>query len=159
MAAAHRYFTDQAPEVALLRDRIDELKRQIDRIARQGGTLMVKGTDLPALKQDYLRVTREQLSLTAVSELLRRIYEQARVEESNPVATFSVLDQADLPERHSRPKRGMTVALTLLISAAFSMGYLEWKERRIDAARARNEAPSVEATETSTAEAPARRAA
>ena len=130
LAAARRYFTDQAPAVSLLRDRIAEYGRQIDRLARQGGTLMIKGSELPALKQQYLLLTREQVSLTAVSELLRRVYEQARVEESNPVPTFSMLDGADLPERHSRPKRALTVVLAMMLCAAFSLGTLWWREGR-----------------------------
>jgi uncharacterized protein involved in exopolysaccharide biosynthesis len=128
LASARRYFTDQAPQVAMMRDRITELKRQLDRLVRHGGPLMIKGAELPELKQEYLRLTREQLSLTAVSELLRRVYEQARVEEANPVPTFSVLDQADLPERHSRPQRGLTVALAMALSMTTSMGVLYWKD-------------------------------
>jgi uncharacterized protein involved in exopolysaccharide biosynthesis len=130
LAAARRYFTDQTPQVSLLRERINELRRQIDRLARQGGTMLIKGADLPALKQEYVQLTREQMSLTAVSELLRRVYEQARVEESNPVPTFSVLDAADLPERHSRPKRAVTVALALALAIAGSLGVLQWQEMR-----------------------------
>lgn len=130
LVGARRYFTDDAPEVALLRDRIGELNRQIEHLARHGGTMLVKGAELPALKQEYVRLTREQMSLTAVSELLRRLYEQARVEESNPVATFSVLDAADLPERHSRPKRGLTVVMAFALSAACSIGFLQWQESR-----------------------------
>jgi uncharacterized protein involved in exopolysaccharide biosynthesis len=130
LAGARRYFTDQAPPVTLLTDRIAELKRQIDRLARQGGTMLIKGAALPALKQEYVKLTREQVSLTAVSELLRRVYEQARVEEANPVPTFSLLDAADVPERHSRPKRGLTVALALALSIACSLGVLQWREIR-----------------------------
>jgi uncharacterized protein involved in exopolysaccharide biosynthesis len=140
LAGARRYFTDEAPPVALLRERIAELKRQIERLARHGGTMLIKGAALPALKQEYLRLTREQMSLTAVSELLRRLYEQARVEEANPVASFSVLDAADLPERHSRPQRGLTVALALALSMAGSLGFLQWQESRADR---RHDAPAA----------------
>src|SRR5207237_10427769 len=107
-------------EVRMLSDQIDELQHQIELLARRGGTLIPQARALPALKQEYLQLSREQMSLTAVSELLRRVYEQARVEEANPVATFSVLDGADLPERHSRPKRGLTVALCLAAAMALS---------------------------------------
>ena len=133
LAAARRYFTDQAPAVSMMRERIAELRRQISRLGRQGGTMLLKGSELPALKQQYLALNREQISLSAVSELLRRFYEQARVEEANPVPTFSVLDAAELPERHSRPQRGMTVLLALALSMALSVGHLQWQEMRSDA--------------------------
>lgn len=159
LAGARRYFTDQMPQVAVLRDHIAELKRQIDRIARHGGTMLIKSDDLPALKQEYVKLTREQMSLTAVSELLRRVYEQARVEESNPVPSFSVLDAADLPERHSRPKRALTVVLALALSAAGSLGALQWQEMK----SRRAARPAGEDTPASdvipTGDEPARRAA
>jgi uncharacterized protein involved in exopolysaccharide biosynthesis len=135
-AAARRYFTDQSPDVRMLSDRINELNRQIDGLARRGGALIPQARALPALKQDYLALTREQASLMAVSELLRRFYEQARVEESNPVSTFSVLDAADLPEHHSRPKRGLTVALALAAAIALSLGWIHLEGTRAPRARA-----------------------
>jgi len=130
LAAARRYFTDSAPQVQALRDRSAELKRQIARLEQGGDALLPGGEKLPALKQEYLSLTREQSSLTAVSDALRRYYEQARVEEANPVPTFSVLDDAELPERHSRPARATTVALSTAISLAASIYYLMWRDRR-----------------------------
>jgi capsule polysaccharide export protein KpsE/RkpR len=127
LAGARRFFTDQSAEVQGLRDRIGALHTQIDKLARQGGTLMVRGAALPALKEEYLSLTREQASLTAVSELLRRFYEQARVEESNPVPTFSVLDAAELPERHARPRRGLTIAVAVALAVAGSLGFVQWQ--------------------------------
>ena len=130
LAAARRYFTDSAPQVQALRDRSGELRRQIQRLEQGGDALLPGGEALPALKQEYLRLTREQTSLAAVSDMLRRYYEQARVEEANPVPSFSVLDQAELPERHSRPARALTVALSTAVSLAASLYYLLWRERR-----------------------------
>lgn len=104
--------------------------------------MRVKGAALPALKQQYLALTREQASLTAVSELLRRLYEQARVEEANPVASFSILDAAELPERHSRPKRAVTVVLALALCAAFSVAWMWWRESGGAASGAAAEAPA-----------------
>lgn len=124
LVAARRYFTEQSPEVAVLSDRLKELNRQLRELTSHGGALLLKSDDMPALKQDYLRLTREQQSLMAVSELLRRVYEQARVEESNPVPMFSVLDAAEIPERHSSPRRGLTVAIALALSLTASLGLL-----------------------------------
>ena len=137
LAAARRYFTEQSSEVASLRDRVAASRVQLRKLAMSGGTLMLRGDALPALKQEYLQLTREQLSLTEVAELLRRVYEQARVEESNKVPSFSVLDAAELPERHSWPKRGLTVALSLAISMMMSLGHLYWREARTDARQVR----------------------
>jgi uncharacterized protein involved in exopolysaccharide biosynthesis len=124
LASARRYFTDQSPEVAVLRDRLAELNHQLRELTSRGGALLLRSDDLPALKQQYLKITREQQSLVAVSELLRRVYEQARVEEANPVPTFSVLDAAELPERHARPRRALTVIVALTLSVTASLGLL-----------------------------------
>lgn len=130
LAAARRYFTDRSPQVQALRDRIAELRRQTERVARQGGTLRPRGVDLPALKQRHLALGREQASLLAVGEVLRRLYEQARVEEANPVPSFSVLDAAELPERHARPRRGLVVALAVALCAAGSCAWVALAESR-----------------------------
>jgi capsule polysaccharide export protein KpsE/RkpR len=128
LAGARRYFTDRSPEVEMIRDRIGALNHQIEKIARGGGTMLLKSAELPAMKEEYIRLSREQLSLTAVAELLRRFYEQARVEEANPVPTFSVLDAAELPERAARPRRGLTVLIALGLAALGSLVWLQWKE-------------------------------
>ena len=135
LAAARRYFTDESPEVRTLRDRIAELDRQVGQLDKTGGVMQPRGKDLPALRQRYLELTREQTSLLAVAELLRRAREQARVEEANPVPTFSVLDAAEIPERHSRPRRGMTVAVAMAICLAASLGWVWWTDPERDGAR------------------------
>lgn len=127
LAGARRFFTDQSPEVQTLRDRIGALNGQLDKLARQGGTMRVRGDALPSIKEQYLQLTREQESLIAVSALLRRFYEQARVEESNPVPTFSVLDAAELPERHARPRRGLTVMVAVALAVAGSLAWIQWQ--------------------------------
>ena len=128
LAAARRYFTDESPEVRTLRDRIGELDRQVSQLDRAGGPMQPRGKDLPALRQRYLELTREQTSLMAVAELLRRAREQARVEEANPVPTFSVLDAAEIPERPSRPSRKLTVLLAVALCACASVGWLWWTD-------------------------------
>ncbi len=140
LAATRRFFTDNSAEVQTLRDRVDELKRQTRRIENGGQDALPGNGVLPALKQEYLRLTREQASLGSVAELLGRFYEQARVEESNPVPTFSILDAPELPERPSRPARGITIALTCMVAFAASLGYLVWREARAGAAPAQESA-------------------
>ena len=130
LAAARRYFTDASSEVSTLTDRIAELERQLQHMVHEGGALQPQGDALPALRQQYLDLGREQASLVAVSDVVRRLYEQARVEEANPVPTFSVLDAAELPERHARPKRGLTVALAMVLAAAGSVTVLHGRESR-----------------------------
>jgi len=127
LAAARRFFTDQSPEVSTLRDRIAELDRQLQHMVHDGSALTPKGDALPALRERYAELVREQTSLVAVGELMRRVYEQARVEEANPVPTFSVLDAADLPEHHARPHRAMIVVLSLALAFAGSTAWLHWR--------------------------------
>jgi tyrosine-protein kinase Etk/Wzc len=128
IAGARRWYTDASPEVATLVARRAEMQRQLTAMARQGATFATPGVELPALTQQYVTMNRELDGLVAVSEILRRMVEQARVEEASPVAAFSVLDGADLPERHSRPQRGLLVALALVLTAAMSLGWLAWQD-------------------------------
>jgi capsule polysaccharide export protein KpsE/RkpR len=135
LAAARSYYTDRSPQVQILRERIAEMKRQVERLARQGGTMRVAGTDLPALKQEFLHLTQEQVSLAEVSAALRRLYEQSRVEEANPVPSFAVLDAAELPERHAGPKRALTLAIALTLCTAFTTGWVFLAENHFLPAR------------------------
>lgn len=128
LAAARRWYAESAPEVQTLNDRIQELDRQTTDLTARGGPFQPRGRDLPALRQQYVELTREEQSLIAVAELLRRACEQARVEEANPVPAFSLLDAAEVPERHSRPQRGLLVATALLLCAAGSFAWLWWTE-------------------------------
>ena len=153
LAAARRYFTDESPEVRTLRDRIVELDRQVSQLDRAGGPMQPRGKDLPALRQRYIELTREQTSLMAVAELLRRAREQARVEEANPVPTFSILDAAEIPEIPSRPSRKLTVLLAVALCTCASVGWLWWS----DPERAR--APTQVPLPTADAPAELRRAA
>ena len=126
LAAARRWYADTAPEVQSLRDRIAELDRQAQAMSAQGDVMQPSGQDLPALRQTYLQLTRDHQGLVAVAELMRRAREQARVEESNPVPAFSLLDAAELPERHARPQRGLIVVLALALCAFGSLARLWW---------------------------------
>lgn len=128
LAAARRWYAESAPEVQTLRDRIAELDRQVGSLSSTGGPMQPKGDDLPALRQQYLDLSRDQQGLVAVAELLRRAREQARVEEANPVPAFSVLDAAELPERHSRPQRGLTVVMAMMLCVVGSLGWLWWTD-------------------------------
>lgn len=128
LAAVRRYFTERSPEVRTLADRAGALRSQL--LELRSGRAHARGPALPALQQEYQALAREQASLIAVAELVRRIYEQARVEESNPVPAFSVLDAAEIPERHSRPARGLTVAITVALSAGASVLMLERRARQ-----------------------------
>lgn len=146
VAGARRYFTDDAPEVARARDRAAALRRQIARLAGGGTALGVPAERLPALKQQAVALLREQASLSAVGELLRRSYEQARVEEANPVPVFSVLDAADLPQRASFPRRGLTVALVFALTAVGAIAWAAFGEAR-EARRALKAVPAREPAE------------
>ena len=130
LAVARRYFADGSPAVVVLRDQIGALQGQLRRLASAGGDRLLKGDELPLLQQQHLELITQQASLIEVEVLLRRVYEQARLEESDPVPTFSILDAAQVPERRSRPKRGMTVCLALGLAMLFSLGYLQWQEVR-----------------------------
>lgn len=138
LAATRRYFTDESPPVHALRDRMAELKREGAALRRGADPLLPATGALPAIKQQYLELTREQASLVSVSALLRKLYEQSRVEEANPVPEFSVLDAPELPERASRPARGLTLVLATLVAVAASMTWAYRCEGRAKAAPARD---------------------
>lgn len=100
------YLREDNEQVIQTRTELDQLN---DRIAT-----------LPALQTDVARLVRdtkvqEQLYLLLTAEL-----EQARIRETMDTPTVQVLDPAEPPERHSRPRKGMLAVAAALLGCVGS---------------------------------------
>lgn len=73
---------------------------------------------LPGTGLELARLVRDVKALEQVFVLLTAQYEEARITEARDVATVEVLDVASPPERKSRPRRGVMIAVALVLSAA-----------------------------------------
>ena len=93
----------------------------------------------PQLSFQYERLQRQVTIKQDVFTILRRQYEEARIQEVNDTPIITVIDRAVPPSKKSRPRRRRIVVLAFFLTAGlavFTALGLEFVER----ARARNEA-------------------
>ena len=141
-------YTESNVRVRSLQARIDEYKRQLQKLGGQapeteasnqgnaGGSdnpdLYPSIRKLPILGVTWADLYRRTKVEEAVFETLTKQYEMAKVEEAREVPTVKVLDVADVPERKSFPPRLIIMLFgTVFIVAACAVWMLaaqRWRE-------------------------------
>jgi capsule polysaccharide export protein KpsE/RkpR len=135
-------YTPGNVRVRSLRARVDELRRQLDRIAGTDASLASDGADLPrdsypSIRQlpllgvewaDLYRKTKIQ---ETVYELLNQQYELTRMQEAKEIPTIRVIDPANLPEKKSWPPRLLIIieiiASALVVTMIWIVGSDHWE--------------------------------
>jgi uncharacterized protein involved in exopolysaccharide biosynthesis len=115
-----------------------EMARAVDAIALAGlrkiiGEEEAKIGNLSENGLVYLDLFRKTKVAEEVYGLLVKNYEEARLREAMESMSIEVIDEANLPLRHSWPKRTLIVALGLLLGIVASFAHLGWlyfKEER-----------------------------
>ncbi len=152
------YAKDSHPEVIKLKEKINELKRQLAK------SQYSEGLDLPPPKGDaghfqkefYLpvanvpevglelvRLTRDVKVQEALYTLLIQQLEQAKIDEVKDTPVFQVLDRAVPPERKSKPKTIIVTAMTgfmgifLGIFVVFLLEYIDKQRQNLGQTRCR----------------------
>jgi uncharacterized protein involved in exopolysaccharide biosynthesis len=137
LQSLEQIYTSNNVRVRSLQARIDELKRQLQKIEGTDASLASgavvnanANTDASAVKSDELYPPIRKLPLLGVEwadlyrrmkiqetvyELLNQQYELARIQEAKEIPTINVVDPANVPDRKSSPHRLIIIlALTLL---------------------------------------------
>jgi uncharacterized protein involved in exopolysaccharide biosynthesis len=108
--------------------RVDELKRQLQKIGGTDATLNSETNQqadlypsirkLPLLGVQWADLYRRVKTQETVYELLNQQYELARIEEAKEVPTVNVVDPADFPQKKSWPPRLLIIAIFMSLSLA-----------------------------------------
>jgi len=124
----HQVYADSNVRVRAARARIDELKRQLQKmggsdaaIASDGpapGELYPPIRKLPLLGVEWADLYRRLKIQETVYELMNQQYELARVQEAKEIPTVNVIDAANLPEKKSWPPRLLLIALMTTLALA-----------------------------------------
>lgn len=130
LQSLEQIYTSNNVRVRSLQARVDELKRQLQKLegtdaSLAPGSSMSGGTQsdqayppirkLPLLGVEWADLYRRTKIQETVYELLNQQYELARIQEAKEIPTINVVDPASLPERKSSPHRVLIIlALTLL---------------------------------------------
>ena len=138
-------FTDQNIRVRTTQARIDELRRQLQKMGGAGDSASNAATGkddnlypsirkLPLLGVTYADLYRRVRVEETVYETLTQQYEVAKVQEAKEVPSVKVLDPAEIPEKKSFPPRTLIVLLGALIALAIGVAWVVAKDdwRKID---------------------------
>jgi uncharacterized protein involved in exopolysaccharide biosynthesis len=136
-------YTDNNVRVRSVKARIDELRRQLEKLGgkgesattisdQPGESLYPSIRKLPLLGVKYADLYRQTKIQEAVLETLTKEYELAKVQEAKEIPTVKVLDVANIPDKKSFPPRlsimffGTILAFAGAITWVF--GSTKWHE-------------------------------
>jgi uncharacterized protein involved in exopolysaccharide biosynthesis len=125
LQSLEQIYTDNNVRVRSVRARVDELKRQLQKLqgkndsvaadATQSGLTSPTIRQLPLVGVEWADLERRLKIQETVYELLCQQYELARIQEAKEIPTVNVVDPANMPEKKSFPPRLlMILALTML---------------------------------------------
>ncbi len=107
---------------------VRELQKELRRLEtsqNEGtGNVFVATGRLPELGMIYLRKLRDLKYHEAITEILARQYELARIEEARDNVPLQIIDKATPPDKRTRPKRTLIGVITFFAIAILSMAWL-----------------------------------
>jgi tyrosine-protein kinase Etk/Wzc len=107
---------------------------EADSTSSAAGALAPSLAEVPAAALQYGRLQRALEVQTRVYKLLVTEYEKASIEAVRDTPLIQVLDRAEIPTQHARPRRGLLIlvggALELVWSVALVLLMTFWRERR-----------------------------
>jgi uncharacterized protein involved in exopolysaccharide biosynthesis len=136
-------YTDNNVRVRSVRARIDELKRQLEKLGGKGesstsisdepgGSLYPSIRKLPLLGVTYADLYRQNRVQEAVFESLTKEYELAKVQEVREIPVVKVLDSPSVPDKKSFPPRLLIMlfgtALAFALGTTWVFGKTAWDQ-------------------------------
>jgi capsule polysaccharide export protein KpsE/RkpR len=128
LQSLEQIYTSKNARVRSLQARVDELKRQSQKLQGTDASLAPDAPPsdqmyppirkLPLLGVEWADLYRRMKIQETVYELLNQQYELARIQEAKEIATVNVIDPANLPERKSWPPRLLIMILLTLMTVA-----------------------------------------
>jgi uncharacterized protein involved in exopolysaccharide biosynthesis len=136
-------YTDNNVRVRFVEARMDELKRQLDKLGGKGESMTEASSlpsdslypsirKLPLLGVEYADLYRRTKIQEAVLESLTKEYEMAKVQEVKEIPAVKVLDSANVPDKKSFPPRMLIMllgtALALAAASSWVFGKTAWEQ-------------------------------
>jgi capsule polysaccharide export protein KpsE/RkpR len=131
LQSLQQIYTPENVRVRAAQARISELQRQLRQMAGTQSSTEAGGDALyPPLRKipvlgvrwaDLYRATQIQ---ETVFGLLTEQYELAKVQEAKEIATLSVVDPPNWPEKKSWPPRGIVLGAIVLLALLIAIGWL-----------------------------------
>jgi len=129
-------YTDSNVRVRAVKARIDELRRQLDKIGgtpgqdfkNDSGSFAIPSLrELPVLGVTWTDLYRRAKIEETLYEALTKQYEMAKVEEAKEIPSVKVLDAPVIPEKRTSPKRLQVIFAGTMLGLLFGMGWVKGK--------------------------------
>jgi capsule polysaccharide export protein KpsE/RkpR len=135
LESLRQIYTDQNVRVRATQARVDELKRQLQKVGGTGGgnaTVAIdsSGQSIPSIKQlpllgvPYADLYRNTKVREAIYETLTEEYELAKVQEAKETPSVKVLDPPDVPEKKSFPPRLLIIIIGSFVALSASISWI-----------------------------------
>lgn len=124
LASLQRQFTDSSQEVKTVKATIANLRTQIDKLEGlgSGGAILGVGA-VPELGEQYLRYMRDFKMQETLVELLAKQLEIAKLTEAKNVTSIQTIQTARVPDKKTKPRRGLIVLACALAAGLCSTLY------------------------------------
>ena len=131
LAGLRQTYSEDNSRVRAVEARNAELQRQINELggvsqkdsSRQNAdqSTYPSADELPALGLTYYDLARKVRVQEALWEALTKQYETAKVEEAAETPNLRILDQANIPERKSRPQKRLILTIGAFLSLLIAL--------------------------------------
>jgi len=128
LQSLEQIYTGNNVRVRSLQARVDELKRQAQKLQGTDASLVSGATQpdqmyppirkLPLLGVEWANLYRRMKIQETVYELLNQQYELARIQEAKEIPSVNVIDPANVPEKKSGPPRVLIIVIVTVLSLA-----------------------------------------
>lgn len=130
------FAADRNPELMAAQNELAALKVELSKMEGVTESAVDKSRDKSDRGIDNLRLYRDVKYFEAIYELLAKQFELAKIDEARDSAVVQVLDKAIPPDRKSKPRRTVSVLLTVAATffAALLWAFLAeaWARARLD---------------------------
>ncbi|MEW5923922.1 MAG: Wzz/FepE/Etk N-terminal domain-containing protein [Candidatus Zixiibacteriota bacterium] len=119
-----RTLSPNHPDVIILRQRVNEIKKQISNLEFGGSDstfLNLPISEVPQLKIIYAELTTRVQIAETLFRLLSEQYEQAKIQEMMNTPTISIIDRAYPPELPIKPQKRIIVSIAFIISLVIAI--------------------------------------
>jgi len=130
LSVLRRTYADSSQRIKSVQGAIGVLRDKIAALQSSGGSVALPGFEkIPERGQEFLHLMRRFKTAEAVNEMLVKQYEVARLNSENDVSTIQILQQARVPDKRSKPKRGFLIVMSTFTAFLCSLVYVLVSDR------------------------------
>jgi uncharacterized protein involved in exopolysaccharide biosynthesis len=113
------YATEDNPKMLETRQQLAELQAQLAKLAGtdqdSGSGLILSKGKVPGAGMEYIRKLRDVKYYDAISEIIAKQFEMAKLDEARQGSAIQVVDAAVPPDKRSFPRRTTAIIVAMLI--------------------------------------------